>query len=84
MQKPQGPSGSGGGSGGPGIPVFFKNLGLGVILAAALLVWLATGFFIVQEGQQAVITQFGKYTPPWELASIGACLTPCNATSWCL
>jgi len=59
-QKPQGPGGSGG-SGGPGIPVFFKNLGLGVILAAALLVWLGTGFFIVQEGQQAVITQFGKY-----------------------
>ena len=53
--------GSGGGSGGPGIPVFFKNLGVGVILAAALLVWLGTGFFIVQEGQQAVITQFGKY-----------------------
>ncbi len=60
-QKPQGPGGSGGGSGGPGIPVFFKNLGVGVILAAALLVWLGTGFFIVQEGQQAVITQFGKY-----------------------
>ncbi len=60
-QRPQGPGGSGGGSGGPGIPVFFKNLGLGVILGAALLVWLGTGFFIVQEGQQAVITQFGKY-----------------------
>ncbi|WP_416548553.1 FtsH protease activity modulator HflK [Limnohabitans sp. DCL3] len=59
-QKPQGPGGSGG-SGGPGIPVFFKNLGLGVVLVAALLVWLGTGFFIVQEGQQAVITQFGKY-----------------------
>jgi membrane protease subunit HflK len=57
-QKPQGPSG---GPGGPGMPAFFKNLGLGVILAAALLVWLGTGFFIVQEGQQAVITQFGKY-----------------------
>jgi membrane protease subunit HflK len=56
-KKPQVP----GGSGGPGIPTFFKNLGLGVILAAALLVWLGTGFFIVQEGQQAVITQFGKY-----------------------
>jgi len=26
-----------------------------------LLIWLATGFFIVQEGQQAVITQFGRY-----------------------
>jgi membrane protease subunit HflK len=57
--RPQGSGGAGGG--GPGIPVFFKNLGLGVILAAALLVWLGTGFFIVQEGQQAVITQFGKY-----------------------
>jgi len=59
-----GPQGPGGGSaGGPGgsMPSFFKNLGLGVILAAALLVWMGTGFFIVQEGQQAVITQFGKY-----------------------
>ena len=26
-----------------------------------LLIWLGSGFFIVQEGQQAVITQFGKY-----------------------
>ncbi|PUE47398.1 HflK protein [Limnohabitans sp. 2KL-1] len=61
QQKPPVSGGPGGGSGGPGIPVFFKNLGVGVILAAALLVWLGTGFFIVQEGQQAVITQFGKY-----------------------
>jgi len=58
---PQGSGGSGGGSGGPKIPAFFKNIGLGVVLAAAVLVWLGTGFFIVQEGQQAVITQFGKY-----------------------
>lgn len=60
-KRPQGPGGSGGGSGGPEIPAFIKNLGIGVILGAAFLVWLATGFFIVQEGQQAVITQFGKY-----------------------
>jgi len=26
-----------------------------------VLIWLGTGFFIVQEGQQAVITQFGRY-----------------------
>ena len=58
---PQGPGG-GGSAGGPGgVPSFLKNLGLGVILAAALVVWMGTGFFIVQEGQQAVITQFGKY-----------------------
>ncbi len=57
--------GKGGGprlpQGGPQLPGFLNNLGLGVVLGAALLVWLGTGFFIVQEGQQAVITQFGKY-----------------------
>lgn len=65
-QPPRGPSGGGGG-GGPLMPGFMRNLGLGVILSAALLVWLGTGFFIVQEGQQAVITQFGKYK-----ATVGA------------
>ena len=28
-----------------------------------MLIWLGSGFFIVQEGQQAVITQFGRYKP---------------------
>ena len=36
-------------------------MGIGVIVGAFVLIWLGTGFFIVQEGQQAVITQFGKY-----------------------
>ena len=34
---------------------------MGLIAGIAALIWLGTGFFIVQEGQQAVITQFGKY-----------------------
>lgn len=37
------------------------GVGVGLIAAIAVLIWLGTGFFIVQEGQQAVITQFGKY-----------------------
>ncbi|MEK9953405.1 MAG: protease modulator HflK, partial [Curvibacter sp.] len=37
------------------------GIGIGLISAIAVLIWLGTGFFIVQEGQQAVITQFGKY-----------------------
>jgi membrane protease subunit HflK len=37
------------------------GLGAGLIAGVVLLIWLGTGFFIVQEGQQAVITQFGKY-----------------------
>ena len=55
------------GSGSNGLPPIFRNLGIGVILGAFLLIWLGTGFFIVQEGQQAVITQFGKYK-----ATVGA------------
>jgi membrane protease subunit HflK len=42
-------------------------MGLGVMGLIALLIWLGTGFFIVQEGQQAVITQFGGYK-----ATVGA------------
>lgn len=54
--------GRGPGNGG-GYQPDMKNAGVGVGLIAgiAVLIWLGTGFFIVQEGQQAVITQFGKY-----------------------
>ncbi|WP_101046692.1 FtsH protease activity modulator HflK [Macromonas nakdongensis] len=62
----------GGGRGGRGepngrTPPAFKpdpkstGIGVGLIAGVAALIWLGTGFFIVQEGQQAVITQFGKY-----------------------
>ena len=37
------------------------QIGIGVIVGVVLAIWLSTGFFIVQEGQQAVITQFGRY-----------------------
>lgn len=61
--KNGGPSNKGQPNGSPfnGLPPVFRNLGIGVILGALVLIWLGTGFFIVQEGQQAVITQFGKY-----------------------
>jgi membrane protease subunit HflK len=38
------------------------RFGVGVIGAVLLAIWMSTGFFIVQEGQQAVITQFGRYS----------------------
>ena len=37
------------------------GIGIGLIGAVVVLIWFGTGFFIVQEGQQAVITQFGRY-----------------------
>lgn len=65
---PSGGAGGGDGSGG-GFQPDMKSAGIGVGLIAGvvLLIWLGTGFFIVQEGQQAVITQFGKYK-----SSVGA------------
>ncbi|MGE8491879.1 MULTISPECIES: FtsH protease activity modulator HflK [Comamonas] len=58
-----GGKGGGTGRGSAGQPPEFKGagVGLGLIVGVAALIWLGTGFFIVQEGQQAVITQFGKY-----------------------
>lgn len=60
-----GPGRSGGdGGGGPSFQPDMKSAGIGVGLIAvvALLIWLGSGFFIVQEGYQAVVTTFGKYS----------------------
>ncbi|MEY2953983.1 MAG: hypothetical protein RLZZ401_2070 [Pseudomonadota bacterium] len=66
QQRPRGNgTGNGGGAGkGPGNfqpDMKSAGIGVGLIAAVAVLIWLGTGFFIVQEGQRAVITQFGKY-----------------------
>ncbi|MBA2963190.1 FtsH protease activity modulator HflK [Ramlibacter sp. MAH-25] len=37
------------------------GLGVGLIIGVLALIWLGTGIFIVQEGQQAVVTRFGRY-----------------------
>lgn len=52
-----------GGGGGPFQPnAKSAGIGFGLIGGVALLVWLGSGFFIVQEGQQAVVTSFGRYS----------------------
>lgn len=60
-----GGKGNGNGRGNPpnAGPPDLKNagIGLGLVGAIAVLIWLGTGIFQVNEGQQAVITQFGKY-----------------------
>ena len=55
------PSHNGGGQG-PNPDFKGARFGVGVIGAVVLAIWMSTGFFIVQEGQQAVITQFGRYS----------------------
>ena len=61
---PEGPSGP---------KMKFPLGGAGLLVALALLVWLASGFYIVDEGRRGVVTRFGKYTetmlpgPRWHL-----------------
>jgi membrane protease subunit HflK len=49
--------------GGPSFQPNLKSAGIGAGLIAGVvaLVWLGSGVFIVQEGQQAVVTSFGRY-----------------------
>lgn len=57
-----GPRSSGPG-GGDLPPMSAKGAGVGggLIVAVVALIWLGSGFFIVQEGHQAVVLSFGKF-----------------------
>jgi membrane protease subunit HflK len=60
MFGPKGPSNnSGGGQGGD-----MRGAGIGASIVGVIvaLVWLASGSFIVQEGQTGVVTTFGKFS----------------------
>lgn len=52
------------GSPGGGLSPDGNNAGIGVGLVAGLvaLIWLGSGFFIVQEGQQGVVMSFGRFS----------------------
>jgi modulator of FtsH protease HflK len=62
--KGNGSGDNSGGGGGPNFQPDMKSAGIGAGLIAGVvaLIWLGSGFFIVQEGQQAVVTSFGKYS----------------------
>ncbi|MDI1258796.1 FtsH protease activity modulator HflK [Aquabacterium sp.] len=51
-------------SSGGGLSPDGNNAGIGIGLIAGLvaLIWLGSGFFIVQEGQQAVVMSFGRFS----------------------
>jgi modulator of FtsH protease HflK len=64
--------GGNGGFGGGGNGNFQPDMksagvGAGLIAIVVVIIWMGTGIFIVQEGQQAVITRFGRYS-----ATVGA------------
>ncbi|TMI70643.1 MAG: FtsH protease activity modulator HflK, partial [Bacillati bacterium ANGP1] len=53
-----------GGGSGPGEPPSIRQLGggAGLITLAVLVAWLASGFYIVVEGQRGVVLTFGKFS----------------------
>jgi membrane protease subunit HflK len=53
-----------GGGSGPGEPPSIRQLGggAGLITLAVLIAWLASGFYIVVEGQRGVVLTFGKFS----------------------
>lgn len=65
--------GKGGRTPGKGGPEFNTMGGAGVIVALLALVWLASGFYIVNAGERGVVLRFGKYLettqpgPHWHL-----------------
>jgi modulator of FtsH protease HflK len=62
--KPRSNGSGGDNSGGPNFQPDMKSAGIGAVLIAGVvaLIWLGSGFFIVQEGEQAVVTSFGKFS----------------------
>lgn len=62
---------SGGGNGGDGNPRPPMNLkvfggGIGALIVLVLVVWLASGFYIVDASQRGVVLTFGKYSQTTE------------------
>ena len=68
-----GQRGRDGGEGGDGGGGGLRLSGAALVVALVVVVWLASGFYIVDEGRRGVVTRFGKYTettqpgPRWHL-----------------
>jgi membrane protease subunit HflK len=56
--------GGGGGGGSPAEPPSFRQMGggAGLLVGLILVVWLASGFYIVVEGQRGVVLTFGNFS----------------------
>lgn len=65
-------NGGGGSSGGGPIGALTKG-GFGILIVIALIAWVLSGIYIVQEGRRGVVLRFGQYTdttapgPHWHI-----------------
>ncbi|MDR2838577.1 MAG: FtsH protease activity modulator HflK [Azonexus sp.] len=59
-----GNNGGNGGGNGPRMPDFnpkFLGGGIGILIALAVVIWLASGFYIVGAAQRGIVLQFGRF-----------------------
>jgi membrane protease subunit HflK len=64
--KPSG-GGSGGGGGGFNLPSGdFSSRAVGIVVGILLVIWLATGIYIIEPAERGVVTRFGKYVDTTE------------------
>ena len=55
-----GGNGGGNASQGPGNPIGGRVIG--IVAAAAVIIWAATGFYTIKEAERGVVTRFGKFS----------------------
>ena len=65
-KKGGGGGNDGGGGNGPRLPQIdfnpkFLGGGVGLLAALAVVIWLASGFYIVDASQRGIVLQFGSY-----------------------
>jgi membrane protease subunit HflK len=85
-KKGGGGGNNGGGGNGPRLPQIdfnprFLGGGVGLLAALVVVIWLASGFYIVDASQRGIVLQFGSRKPP-SLACAGACLIPSSRSFW--
>jgi modulator of FtsH protease HflK len=79
--KPSGGGGSGGGGGGINLPGGnFSSRAIAIIAGVLLVIWLATGIYIIEPAERGVVSRFGKYVDttepgphwhvPWPVESV--------------
>ncbi|MEZ5652296.1 MAG: FtsH protease activity modulator HflK [Burkholderiaceae bacterium] len=57
-------------TGGEGPTMRGAGIGLAVLLLVALLLWLGSGFYIIQEGQSSIVLRFGQFTKQIDQAGV--------------
>ena len=85
--KKGGGGGNNGGGDGPRLPQIdfnpkFLGGGIGLLVGLAFVVWLASGFYIVDASQRGIVLQFGKYKETTEPACAGVCRTRSSRSTW--